>query len=93
MDLNADINDEGNEKHKALIYGVNDGTGERSYIIMESFMHKNEDALRLFMGDKNFPIVLGNRKNIGLGYWQFECRQIEEKLVEKIMKKKGYDFI
>jgi len=93
MDLNADTNDLENEKQRALIYGANDGAVERSYIIMESFMHKNEDGLRLFMGDKNFPIVLGNRKNIGLGYWQFECRQIEEKLVEKVIKKKGYDFI
>ena len=81
------------ERHKALLYGVKDSTGERSYIIVESFKHKNDDGMRLFMTGKDFPIVLGNRKNIGLGYWQFECRQIEERHVEKIKKKKGYDFI
>ena len=81
------------DKHKGLLYGVKDDKGERSYLIVESFMHKNEDGMRLFMGDNDFPIVLGNRKNIGLGYWQFECRRIEEKQVAQVMKKKGYDFI
>jgi len=83
----------GEEKHKALLYGLKDSKGERSYIIVESFMLKNEDGLWLYMSGNDFPIILGNRKNIGLGYWQFECRQIEEVQVEKIIKKKGYDFI
>ncbi len=87
LDLEDDVH------HKALLYGVKDKSGERSYIIVESFMHKNEDGLRLFMSGRNFPIVLGNRKNIGLGYWQFECRQIEEKQVEQVVKAKGFDFI
>jgi hypothetical protein len=37
---------------------------------------------------------LKNRKNVGLGYWQFECVRIKEK--KKHMPtthKKGYDFI
>lgn len=91
--LDTDTNEVDDEKHKALLYGVKDKKGERSFIIMESFMHKNEDGLRLFMSGGDFPIVLGNRKNIGLGYWQFECRQIEEQQAEQIIKKKGYDFI
>jgi len=88
--IDADID---SDRHKALLYGVKTSSGERSYIIVESFKHKNEDGMRLFMNGKDFPIVLGNRKNIGLGYWQFECRQIEEKQVEQVMNKKGYDFI
>jgi len=88
-----DDEDKHNEHHKALLYGVKEGSGEKSYIILESFLHKNDDALRLFINEKNFPIILGKRKNIGLGYWQFECRKIEEKQVEQISKKKGYDFI
>ncbi len=93
VNLDADVKDMDDSHHKALLYGVKDKSGEKSFIIVESFMHKNDDGLRLFMGGKNFPIILGNRKNIGLGYWQFECRQIEEKQVEQISKKKGYDFI
>jgi hypothetical protein len=83
----------GNEHQKALLYGVKNEKGERSYILFESFMHKNDDVMRMFMNNTNFPIILGDRKNIGLGYWQFECRQIEEKQVPKATKKKGYDFI
>jgi len=93
VNLDAVAKDKDDSHHKALLYGVKDKTGERSFIIVESFMHKNDDGLRLFMNEKNFPIILGNRKNIGLGYWQFECRQIEEKQVEQVVKKKGYDFI
>ena len=81
------------EHHKALLYGVKNEAGERSYIIMESFMHKDEDIMRMYMNDDDFPIILGDRRNIGLGYWQFECRQVEEKQIVQHAKKKGYDFI
>ncbi|MFW5443206.1 MAG: hypothetical protein ACKE51_02715 [Methylococcaceae bacterium] len=81
------------DAQKALLYGVKNEMGEKSYIIMESFMHKNDDVVRMFMNEDDFPIVLGGRKNIGLGYWQFECRRIEEKQIVEQTKKKGYDFI
>lgn len=81
------------ERKKALLYGVKSQDGERSFIIIESFMIKDGDVLRMFMGQDNFPIILTGRKNIGLGYWQFECRRIAEKLVPAQEKKKGYDFI
>lgn len=92
IDINT-TTDLDSDKYKALLYGVKTESGERTYIIVESFKHKNEDGMRLFMNGKDFPIVLGNRKNIGLGYWQFECRQIEEKQVAQVIEKKGYDFI
>jgi hypothetical protein len=81
------------ERKKALLYGVKSQDGERSFIIIESFMIKDGDVLRMFLGQDNFPIILMGRKNIGLGYWQFECRRIEEKQVPTQDKKKGYDFI
>ena len=58
-------------------------------------MHKDGDVVRVFMDDSDFPVILGNRKNIGLGYWQFECRQVDERQVthQSQPKKKGYDFI
>jgi hypothetical protein len=91
---NMDVESE-SEQHKALIYGVKTETGEKSFIIMESFMHKDGDLIRVFMNDNDFPVIMGNRKNIGLGYWQFECRQVEERQVPQRSppKKKGYDFI
>ena len=94
--LNSDSSsDTSSEQHKALLYGMKTNAGEKSFIIMESFMHKDGDIIRVFMNDNDFPVILGNRKNIGLGYWQFECRQIEESLLtqENQNKKKGYDFI
>jgi hypothetical protein len=90
--LNSDSN---SEQYKALLYGTKTNAGERSFIIMESFMHKDGDIIRVFMSDNEFSVILGNRKNIGLGYWQFECRQVEEsQMMQKEQDmKKGYDFI
>ena len=75
---------------KALLYVKEN----KSFIIIESFAYKDDDVMRLYMNNTNFPIILGNKKNIGLGYFQFECRQIEEKVIpQKAEEKKGYDFI
>lgn len=82
------------DHHKALLYGVKNKKEEKSYIIMESFKLKDGDMVKLFMNNDNFLIVLGDRKNIGLGYWQFECRQIaEENIPADLPDKKGYDFL
>jgi len=81
-----------NEK-KALLYGIKSQNEERSFIILESFMIKDGDILRMNMGTESFPIILIGRKNIGLGYWQFECRRILEDIPQVQGKKKGYDFI
>jgi len=81
------------EPRKALLYGVKEDDQEKSYIIMESFMLKDGDVLRMFLGQENFPIILNGRRNIGLGYWQFECRRIMEKAIQRPEAKKGYDFI
>lgn len=90
QELNAPA---GSEPRKALLYGIKDEREERSYIILESFMVKDGDVLRMFMAQENFPIILNGRRNIGLGYWQFECRRIMEKAVPQQESKKGYDFI
>jgi len=80
-------------RQKALIYGVKaPGKEEKSFLIVESFMLKEFGVVRLYLNAKNFPIVLMSRKNIGLGYWQFECRQLEEQEVAS-KGNKGYDFI
>ncbi len=81
------------EPRKALLYAVKQQEEERSYIILDSFMIKDGDILRMFMGQENFPIILMGRKNIGLGYWQFECRRIMENAIQQQGGKKGYDFI
>jgi len=51
-------------------------------------------VIRVFMNNEDFPVVLSNRKNVGLGYWQFECRRVAEKSKPiPLQAKKGYDFI
>ncbi|WP_031433388.1 hypothetical protein [Methylomarinum vadi] len=82
------------EPQKALLYALKDNNEEKSYIIFDSFLFKDGDVLRMFMNQENFPVILRDRKNIGLGYWQFECRRLAEKAVSPAsQKKKGYDFI
>jgi cyclic-di-GMP-binding protein len=83
---------ENEEPQKALLYAVKEKDGEKSYIIMESFQLKENDIIRVTMNKQEITIILRDRKNIGLGCWQFECRQVT--LREKqVQLKKGYDFI
>jgi len=95
----ADSADGEQKLQKALIYGVKTVRDpEKSYLIVESFMLKEMSIVRLYLNDQNFPIILLERKNIGLGYWQFACRQLEEEDVapktQELASKsnKGYDF-
>lgn len=81
------------EPHKALMFAKKENEIEKSFIIMDTYQFKDGDVLRLFLNQENFPIILKDRKNIGLGYWQFECRRLAEKMVSSNQKKKGYDFI
>jgi hypothetical protein len=81
------------EPQKALIYGVKTEQGEKSFLIIESFQYKDDDVIRLFMVNDNFPIILRDKKNVGLGYWQFECRQLLENEQMQKTTKQGYDFI
>ncbi|NOQ64155.1 MAG: hypothetical protein GQ582_06560 [Methyloprofundus sp.] len=65
-------------KQEALIYNVKlEGGEERSYLIVDSFMLKELDMVRLYLSGQNFPALLRERKNIGLGYWQFDCRRVD----------------
>lgn len=86
------------ETKKALLYASKVDGEERSYIVLESFMVKDGDILTMHMAQEVFPIILNGRKNIGLGYWQFECRRILEKLPEASVQNKaqaqakGFDF-
>jgi phage major head subunit gpT-like protein len=68
---------------------------KKSYIITASFMLKDGDIIRMMMNNDDFPVVLSNRKNVGLGYWQFECRRVAAEKDKSLPThaKKGYDFI
>lgn len=75
---------------KGLFYSSN----EQEFIITDSFMLKDDDTLRIHTNHDSFSVALTNRKNVGLGYWQFECVRIREKKKHvPTANKKGYDFI
>ncbi len=62
--------------HRALLYSVKDEKGENSYLITDTSLLNDNDIIRMLMGNEVFPVALNNKKNIGLGYWQYECRRI-----------------
>ena len=57
---------------KGLFYSVKDEK-TKSYLIVDTFSIKEGDVIRLLINNDDVPIALKNKKNIGLGYWQFEC--------------------
>jgi len=81
---------------KALFYTKKEDNQEKQFIIVDSYLLKERDTLKLTLLPDIFLAELQNKKNVGLGYWQFECkRKIKSKIkTEKNSKeKKGYDFI
>ncbi|NOT11975.1 MAG: hypothetical protein HOP23_09110 [Methylococcaceae bacterium] len=76
---------------KALFY-TSSKMGGGNYIATDNFILKDEDIIRLYISNENFPVVLRNKKNIGLGYWQFTCSRISER-EQSVQPQKGYDFI
>lgn len=89
--------EEDNSSLKALLYEVKEGVGEKSFIIVDSFLLKEGDVLRLSTSQEQYLIALKDKKNVGLGYWQFECKRTVETSAEPekpvAQQKKGYDFI
>lgn len=78
---------------KALFYTSNK-PADGNYIITDNFILKDEDVIRLFINQENFPIQLKDKKNIGLGYWRFACFRVQEQETPTPPpSKKGYDFI
>lgn len=77
---------------RTLLHVEKGEAGNKTYVILESQKIKEGDTIRLLMQNDSFPIVLQNRKNIGLGYWQFECFRIAEQQTAEKIPKKGYDF-
>jgi uncharacterized protein YjbK len=79
------------ELKKALFYSTDK---QEDYLITDTFMLKDEDTLRIHTHNDSFSVALTNRKNVGLGYWQFECIRLKErKKHTPTTNSKGYDFI
>lgn len=83
--LQLDVNNTETPK-KALFYTISVEQENKSYIIIDTFILKENDVIKLFVGNAEFLVALLNRKNIGLGYWQFECFRLPEKEVVEAFK-------
>lgn len=77
----------------ALIYSEKSHNSKGSCLLIESGKHQSGDIMWLNMNNESFPIILGGRQNIGSGYWQFECRKLEEKQIQEQKIKKKYGFV
>ena len=81
-------------KQKALFYIEKNDNKEKRFIIVDSYLLKEGDVIELSLSSDIFWVELRNKKNVGLGYWQFECKRKMKAKTEKVSKeKKGYDFI
>jgi cyclic-di-GMP-binding protein len=77
---------------KGIYYTTKNRAEERNFVITDYFMFEDGDLVYLTMNWEEFPVLMKNRKNIGLGYWQFECQRLAEE-VSQVKVKTGYDFI
>jgi hypothetical protein len=81
-----------NPPQKGVYYSTKELSSEKNYVITDYFMFEDNDVVDLTIGREDFPVMMKNRKNIGLGYWLFECQRIVEQ-AKLEQAKKGYDFI
>ena len=78
--------------NKGLLYNDDERFDDASFLVVDNFMLKEGDLIKMLMNQQNIYLILKGRRNVGLGYWQFECQRIAAK-IDKPQPKKGYDFI
>ncbi|WP_411727915.1 hypothetical protein [Methyloglobulus sp.] len=78
---------------KGLFYNAEGQLGDSSFLVVDSFMLKEGDLIKMQMSQENIYLILRDKKNVGLGYWQFECQRVAAKEDKPQLPKKGYDFI
>ncbi|MCK5924821.1 MAG: hypothetical protein KAG10_02905, partial [Methylococcales bacterium] len=68
-----------NLAQKALFYQQKqENQVDKSFLIINSHVLKEQDMIELQLVSDCLWIELLNKKNIGLGYWQFECKEFED---------------
>ena len=82
---------------KALFYNTDEQFGGASFLIVDNFMLKEGTKVMMRLHEETYSLLLRERTNIGLGYWQFECHRLalggSEVKSDGGVSKKGYDFI
>ncbi|MCK5871738.1 MAG: hypothetical protein KAG26_02835 [Methylococcales bacterium] len=65
-----------NVAQKALFYQQKqEKHADKRFLIINAYVVKEQDVIDLQLFSKCLRIKLSNKKNIGLGYWQFECNE------------------
>lgn len=78
--------------YKGLFYNADEQVGEASFLVVDNFMLKEGEVVKMQINQENIYLILKDKKNVGLGYWQFECQRVAPKS-DKAQSQKGYDFI
>ncbi len=78
---------------KALFFNDDEQYDDASFLVVDNFMLKDGDLIKLQMNQEKIYLILKGKKNIALGYWQFECNRVAAKMDMSQSSKKGYDFI
>jgi cyclic-di-GMP-binding protein len=78
--------------YKGLFHSIDDQYDEASFLVVDNFVLKEGDIIKMLVSQEDIHLILKDKKNIALGYWQFKCQRIAAK-VDKVQPKKGYDFI
>jgi hypothetical protein len=64
--------------HQSLFYQGQNDNKKKWFIIINSYLLKEQDIIELQLLSKHFWVELLDKKNVGLGYWQFECKRVEK---------------
>jgi cyclic-di-GMP-binding protein len=78
---------------KGIFYNTDEQLGDASFLVVDNFLLKEGDLIKMQMDQENTFLILRDKKNVGLGYWQFECQRVAAVEDKPQLPKKGYDFI
>lgn len=81
-----------NASYAGLFYNYESDVAEASFLVVDNFILKDGDLIKMLLNQEDIYLVLKDKKNVGLGYWKFECQRIVPK-IDTPQPKKGYDFI
>lgn len=58
---------------------IKQAKGTKARIVMDNSVFREGDILGLTVNENEFNVMLNNKTNVALGYWQFECIRLLDK--------------
>lgn len=78
---------------KGLFYNADEQFEDASFLIVDNYMLKEGELIKMRRNQENIYLILKDKKNVGLGYWQFECQRVAAKIEKPSIPVKGFDFL